>query len=158
MPPGMDANLLRATMIVYSDLAARSAAFNLVREIGSEARPRTDPDVARLLEALRRGSLVARVYPADLAAARALAAAEPPIAPARPDSRAASDLAIRIAMVKLANNGCSASGAPVGRYLVPIVWKTTATPYGRLDGSVGGIAFSVAYAPGSGWTVMLNAC
>jgi hypothetical protein len=159
MPAGMDADMLRSTLIVYRELAARSAAFNPVLEIGTEVRPRTDSDVARFLDALRRGSLVARAYPADLAAARALAAANPPIAPARPDSRAAAELAIRIAQVQNSNNGCLASGAPVLRYLVPIVWKTTVTVDGRPhDGSIGGIVFHVAYAAGSGWTAALDAC
>src|SRR5918993_722539 len=135
MPAGMDADLLRATLIVYKDLAARSAAFNQVPEFAGEVRPRTDPEVVRFFGALRGGSLVARAYRADLAAARTLAAAKPPIAPARPDSRAAAALAIRIAMVNLANNGCNSTGAPVHRDLVPIVWKATVTPEGRLDGS-----------------------
>ena len=86
-----------------------------------------------------------------------MAAANPPIAPARPDSRAASELAIRIAMVKLAN-GCNGGNPPVLRYLVPIVWKTPITPDGRRDGSIGGLGFHVAYAARGGWTVGLDAC
>jgi hypothetical protein len=54
----------------------------------------------------------------------AATAALPPIAPTRPDSLAAVELAIRIAVVKGAN-GCNGSGnAPVLRDLPPIVWKT----------------------------------
>jgi len=159
MPAGMDADLLRATMIVYSDLASRAAAFNQVVEFASEVRPRTDPDVSRFLDALGRGSLVARAYPADLAAAQALAATKPPILPAGFQSRAAAELAIRIELVKLANNGCNSSGVPVLRYLPSIVWKTTMTPAGdRLDGSIRGIAFQVAFTAANGWTVGLRAC
>jgi hypothetical protein len=145
-------------MIVYSELATRSAALNVLG-IGTEVQPRTNPDVVRFFDALRRGSLVARAYPADLAAARALAAATPPIARARPDSRAAAELAIRIALVKVANGCGYADGAPVLRQLVPTVWKTTVTSDGRRhDGSIGGLAFHVAYAAGSGWTVGLDVC
>jgi len=159
LPAGMDANLLRTTLIVYSDLATRSSALNpTLDSIGvDESRPRTDPDVVRFLDGLHRGSLIAGAYPADLAAARALAAATPPIAPARPDSRATSELAIRVAVVKLAN-GCNGGNPPVLRYPVPIVWKTTITPDGQRDGSIGGVAFHVAYAARSGWTVRIDAC
>jgi hypothetical protein len=159
LPAGLDADLLRTTLIVYSDLATRSSALNPTLDfVGiDESRPRTDPDVVRFLDGLRRGSLIARAYPADLAAARTLAAANPPIAAARPDSRAAAELAIRVAMVKLAN-GCNGGNPPVLRYLVPIVWKTTSTPDGLRDGSIGGLVFHAAYAARSGWTVGLDAC
>jgi hypothetical protein len=159
LPAGMDADLLTATMIVYRELAARSAAFDPVVEIGAESRPRTDFTVVRFFDALRRGSLVAGAYQADLAAARALATAKPPIVRARPDSRAAAELAIWIEQVRNSNYGCLAYGAPVFRYLVPIVWKTTVTPDGRRhDGSIGGLPFHVVYAAGSGWTVGLDVC
>jgi hypothetical protein len=159
IPAGMDADLLRTTMIVYADLATRSSALNPTLDfIGiDESRPRTDPDVVRFLDGLRRGSLVARAYPADLAAARALAATKPPIAPGRPDSRAAAELAIRITHIE-ASNGCDGANPPVLRYLVPVVWKTTVTPHGRHDGSFGGIVFHITYAVGSGWTVGFDAC
>jgi hypothetical protein len=158
LPAGMDPDLLRATLIVYSDLATRSSALDPTLDFidTDETLPRTDRYVVRFLDGLRRGSLVARAYPADLAAARALAAAKPPIASARPDSRAAAELAIRIAVVKLAN-GCNGGNPPVLRHLVPIVW-TTITPYGRRDGSIGGLVFHVAYAAHGGWTVGLDAC
>jgi hypothetical protein len=159
IPTGMDADLLRTTMIVYADLATRSSALNPALDFididGS--RPRTDRYVVGFLDGLRRGSLIARAYPADLAAARALAATRPPIVPVRPDSRAAAELAIRIAHIKGANS-CDGGNPPVLRYLVPVVWKTTVNPHGRHDGSFGGIVFHVAYAAGSGWTVGFDAC
>ena len=111
----------------------------------------------RFLDGLHRAALIARAYPADLAAARALAAATAPIAPVAPDSRAAAELAIRVAVVKLAN-GCNGGNPPVLRYLVPILWTTAITPDGRGDGSIGGLVFHVAYATSSGWTVSLDAC
>jgi hypothetical protein len=159
IPAGMDADLLRTTMIVYSDLASRAAAFNQVVDFASEVRPRTDPAVARFLDALRRGSLVARAYPADLAAARALAVTKPPIVAAGSQSRAAAELAIRIELVKVANNGCNSSGVPALRYLPRIDWATSTTAADdRLDGSIRGIAFQTAYTADNGWTVGLRAC
>jgi hypothetical protein len=75
IPAGLDADLLQATMIVYSDLATRASALNPTLDfIGiDESRPRTDADVVQYLDGLHRGSIVARAYPSDLAAARALA-------------------------------------------------------------------------------------
>jgi hypothetical protein len=159
LPAGMDADLLRATTIVYSDLATRASALNPTLDfIGiEETRPRTDPDVVRFLDGLHRAALIARAYPADLAAARALAAATAPIAPVAAISRAAAELAIRVAVVKLAN-GCNGGNPPVLRYLVPIVWTTAITPDGRGDGTIGGLLFHVTYAASSGWTVRLDAC
>jgi hypothetical protein len=79
--------------------------------------------------------------------------------PAGSQSRSAAELAIRIELVKLTNNGCNSSGVPALRYLPPIVWKTTMTPAGdRLDGSIRGIAFQIAYTADNGWTVGLRAC
>jgi hypothetical protein len=159
IPAGMDADLLRATMIVYADLATRSSALNPGLDfIGiDQSTPRTDRDVVVFLDGLRRGSLIARAYPTDVAAARALAATRPPLVPARLDSSAAAELAIRIAHIKGANS-CDSGNPPVLRYLVPVVWKTTVTPHGRHDGSFGGIVFHVTYAAGSGWTVGFDAC
>ena len=118
----MNAELVTATAIVYSDLVSRSAALNVLN-IGTEPWPRTDPDVVRFFDALRRGSLVARAYPTDLTAARTLAATSPPIMRARPDSRAAAALAIHSALIKVANGCGAADGAPVLRRLAPIAWK-----------------------------------
>ena len=156
IPAGLDADLLQATMIVYSDLATRASALNPALDfIGIESRPRTDPDVVRYLDGLHRGSLVARAYPADLASARARAATKPPIVPAQPGSRAAAELAVRIAVVHL-GNGCNGGNPPVRRSLVPIIWKT---PVSSFEGSVGGIRFTAGFGiKGGGWKINLNAC
>jgi hypothetical protein len=127
IPAGMNADLLRTTMIVYADLATRSSALNPELDfidIDGSRRPRTDRYVGIFLDGLHRGSLTARAYPTDLTAARALAAVSPPILPARPDSRAAAELAVRIAHIKGANS-CDSGNPPVLRYLVPVVWRTT---------------------------------
>jgi hypothetical protein len=157
IPAGLDADLLQATMIVYSDLATRASALNPALDfIGiNESRPRTDPDVVRYLDGLHRGSLVARAYPSDLASARALAATKPPVVAAQPGSRAAAELAVRIAVVQL-GNGCDGGNPPVRRSLVPIIWRLPGTSF---EGSVGGIGFTAGFGiEGGGWNVNLNAC
>jgi hypothetical protein len=155
IPAGLDADLLLATMIVYSDLATRASALDPALDFieSDEVRPRTDPEVVSYLDGLRRGSLVARTYPADLASARALAATKPPVLPARPDSRAAAELAVRIALVHL-GNGCNGGNPPVRRFLVPIIWMSPRT---SVEGSVGGLRFTAGIDSG-GWKVILNAC
>ena len=157
IPAGLDADLLQATMIVYGDLATRASALNPAIDFIdiNVSRPRTDPYVVGYLDGLHRGSLVARAYPADLASARALAATKPPIVPAQPGSRAAAELAVRIAVVHLGNS-CDGGNPPVRRSLVPIIWKAAGTSSG---GSVGGIGFTAGFGiEGGGWTVNLNAC
>jgi hypothetical protein len=157
IPAGLDADLLQATMIVYSDLATRASALNPTLDfIGiDESRPRTDADVVQYLDGLHRGSIVARAYPSDLAAARALADAKPPVVPAQPRSRAAAELAVRIAVVHL-GNGCDGGDPPVHRSLMPIIWTLPATSF---EGSVGGIQFTAGFGiEGGGWNVNLNAC
>jgi len=157
IPAGLDADLLQATMIVYSDLATRASALNPALDFIdiNESRPRTDPYVIGYLDGLHRGSLVARAYPADLASARALAATKPPIVPAKPGSRAAAELAVRVAVVHL-GNGCNGGNPPVHRSLVPIIWKT---PRSSFEGSVGGIRFTAGFGiEGGGWNINLDAC
>ncbi len=42
IPAGRDPDLLRAVLLVHSELVARSAAFNAVLELTDETLPRTD--------------------------------------------------------------------------------------------------------------------
>jgi hypothetical protein len=156
IPAGLDPELQRAVLVVYNDLVTRAAAFGPVWELPSEPVSRSTVDVARFLGALRLGATVARAFPADLAAARALAAARPPVPAVRPDSRAAAELTIRITYIQLENIGCGGSGAPVRRDLAPIVWTPVQTVAGTADGRVRGIPFTARY--GESWTADLLAC
>ena len=154
VPAGLDPELQRAVLVVYNDLVTRAATFVPVWELSYGPVPRTDVRVRRFLDSLRLGSSVARAFPADLAAARALAAARPAVAAVRPDSRAAAEVAVRVELIELANLGCGSSGTPVRQQLAPIRWATGAAT----AGSVGGIRFTARHAAARGWTVELNAC
>jgi hypothetical protein len=159
IPAGMDPDLLRAVLHVHSELVARSAAFNWVGEFTYQPVPVTDQESVRLLGGFAAGSVIAKRYPADLAALRALAKASPPIRAARrPDSRQATELALQIAWINGQNNGCASNGGYVFTALQPIIWKTIVTDYGRFDGTIAWIRFAVTYAPSTGWKAELNAC
>ena len=158
IPAGLDPELLRAVLLVHSELVARSAAFNWVHEFTYEAVPVTDQKSVGLLGSFAAGSVIAKRYPGDLAALWALAKASPPIRAARPDSRQAAELALHVAWIKGQNNGCGGNGGYVYTTFQPIVWKTIVTDYGRFDGTIAWIRFTVKYAPGVGWKAELNAC
>jgi len=156
IPAGLQPDLQRAVLLVHSELVARSAAFNGVRT--ADTLPLTDPESVLMLGALRVGSGIAHRYPADLAAARALAQASPPLRTVRADSRQAAELALQIAIINGENNGCSSAGGYLYTAPRPIKWKTIAFDYGRFDGTISGIMFAATYNPASGWNVELNAC
>jgi hypothetical protein len=156
IPAGMPPDLQRAVLLVHSELVARAAAFNGVDT--TQTLPLTDPDSVRMLSAFRVGSVIAHRYPADLATARALAQASPPIRTVSPDSRQAAELALQIAIINGENNGCASSGGYLYTAPRPIRWKTIVTDYGRFDGTIGGIMFATTYAAANGWNVELNAC
>lgn len=156
IPAGMTPDLQRAVLLIHSELVARAAAFNGVDT--TQTLPLTDPDTVRMLGAFRAGSVIAHHYPADLATARALAQASPPIGTVSPNSRQAAELALQIAVINGENNGCANAGGYVYTAPRPVRWKTTVTDYGRFDGTIGGIMFAAAYTAANGWNVELNAC
>ncbi len=158
IPAGLDPDLLRAVLLVHSELVARAAAFNGVYEFTYEPVPVTDRRSVEMLGAFAAGSAIAKRYPGDLAALRTLATTSPPINAARPDSRKAAELALHIALINEANNGCGGNGGAVFTALRPIVWKAIVTDYGRFDGTIAGIRFTATYTPGVGWKAELNAC
>ena len=156
IPAGMTPELQHAVLLVHSELVARAAAFNGVDT--TQTLPLTDPDSVRMLDAFRVGSGIAHRYPADLATARALAQASPPIRTVSPNSRQAAELALQIAIINGENNGCGSSGGYLYTAPRPVRWKTMVTDYGRFDGTIGEIKFAATYTPANAWTVELNAC
>jgi hypothetical protein len=156
IPAGMRPDLLRAVVLVQSDLASRWYAFQPIREglYGPPAYER-----GRVLACLANGAPAARRFRADLATARTLARSLPPVAVAPRDSRAAAEVAIRLAFIDKADGGCDSCGGYLATDPPQIVWRHIANAFGRpWDGTVGRILFRAGYRAGTGWAVVLNAC
>ncbi|BCB89545.1 hypothetical protein [Phytohabitans suffuscus] len=155
IPGGMDRELLRSAMLLYSVLVSRRDAMDRVVEFAPSAPlPRAGSDAQDLVTCLGNGGPAARRFAGDLAAMRTLASSSKPIAVAKRDSRATAEVAVRAAYIDVLNGGCDSCGGGVLTRLLPVVWKGQ----GRLDGTVGGVQFEAAFTAGSGWKVSLNAC
>jgi hypothetical protein len=91
-------------------------------------------------------------FPADLAAARALAAVTPagPVPPA--NSRQAAEVRVLTLYVRGLNGGCGSRGGEVVTELPPIVWTSDTT------GTVAGVAFTAQMGADGTWQVQLIAC
>ena len=121
-----------------------------------------------LLSCLHNGSLAAARYPGDLAAAKKLTAESSPVVAVAADSRAAEDLAVRLADINLENSGCAACGGYTPTELVPITWfpqpKVIPLNQGTFVGEIWatkpgtGVPFDAKYDAATGWTVKINAC
>jgi hypothetical protein len=159
IPGGMPAGLLRRVLLVYSDLESRTCAFNGILRQPHNAVPVNSEEGREILGCLRNGTPAATRFGADLAAAQSLARSTEPLAVAAPDSRAAAEVAIRVAAINGMNWGCDSCGGYVSTSLWPISWQPAYDPVsGRSDGTINGIRFRVDYQAGRGWQVVLWAC
>jgi hypothetical protein len=152
IPGGLPPRLLGAVLLVYSDLADRSAALN---QVGFES------DGASLLECLRNGRGPAARFAADLAAAQKLAAASGAFDPAPPGSRTVAEVALQVWYVDGFYNGCGGCGGQLLTRPQTIVWKAepaVAPGSPPTDGTIGGVRFWARYQAGRGWDVGLMAC
>ena len=158
IPGGLDRDLQRSVLLVYSDLAARRAAMNGVIEYASgEPLPRDSVEGRHLLACLANGSRAAATFKEHLTAART-AASVATLTLAAPTSRQAAEAAIQARYIEKHNNGCDACGGYILRDLPPLTWKSTVEHGDRFDGTVGGVLFQARYQAAQGWTVSLNAC
>jgi hypothetical protein len=157
IPAGLPPELLRAVLVVQSELVSRFAAMRFVY-VGTY--PTHQPEADQALECLANGAHPAARFATDLATAHSKAAALPPVTPVPPDSRAAAELAIRLADIGLRNHGCMNCGGFVVTEPAPIVWSPQPSFLGDRpwDGTIGGVRFRATYTAGSGWNVELNAC
>lgn len=146
LPAGLPPDLLRAVLLVHSDLASRHAAF---RWVGSGHLP--PQQVQQLVECLPNGGPAARRFAGDLEAARTLAARTPEVPDTPASSRAAGELAVRLAALQLANTGCGACGGAIAETLPMVVWDTDTT------GRIGETGFTARPAGGS-WDVAFDSC
>lgn len=155
IPGGMDRDLLRSVMLIYSELVSRRLAMSRVDHFAASAPlPRAGAEAQELIDCLGNGAPAARRFAGDLAAARALASSSKPIAVAPGNSRLAAEVAVRARYIDLLNGGCDSCGGGVLTSLVPVVWKRQ----NGSDGTVGGIPFQATFTAGSGWKAQLNAC
>ena len=161
IPAGLPAELLRRVLLVYNDLESRTASLRGISESGysSGRLPIVGQQGSYVYGCLRNGGPAAARFAADLASARALAQAIPPVTVAAPDSRAVAELALRIAFINGANSGCMSCGGVVFTTLARIIWQREyESGAGYSDGTINGVRFTADYHPGSGWRVMLFAC
>lgn len=151
VPAGLPPALLRSVILVFSDLTSRRAALSSFAYAGP-----TDPS-ANLLRELRNGHAAAARFDNDLAAARALAAATPPIKAVPRQSRATAEALLLVRYVRLANQGCAGRGGVVVTQLPVIAWgRVAGAP--DAEGTIGGIAFDAELTTNATWRINLYAC
>jgi hypothetical protein len=165
LPAGLPPELLEKVLLVQSDLQSRALALHGLLQFGlTPTTPGTiplDSDAGRgALACLRNGAEAAASFDADVDAAEATARALPAVVAQPPDSRAAEELALRLALIDMGNTGCAGCGGYRATTLVAISWTPPAieSPTGPWDGTIDGIPFRTTYLPGEGWQVRFNAC
>jgi len=159
IPAGLPTGLLRGVLVVYGDLASRSAAFDGVMVYGSSGRelPIGGPDAQQVLRGLHNGAPAAARFTSDLATARTLAQQTPLVIIAAPDSRAAAELALRLNFIDL-QNGCSYTfGGWAPTELETVIWQSGTGP-GHYEGTIGGVRFQASYTAQHGWQIIIHAC
>jgi len=157
IPAGLNGKLLHAVILVQSDLVSRWYAFRPVLEPSTGV---ASQDRERLHDCLANGAPAAARFAADLAAARATAAASPPARRVAPSSHAAAKVPLQLAFMTTANGGCESCGGQLAVTLPTIDWHHHRAAEGMpsFDGTIGGILFRARYHTGAGWHVLLNAC
>jgi hypothetical protein len=152
IPAGLSPRLLRAVLVVWSELDSRYMAMSCL-PTGNV----TNADLAQS-GCLTGGTEAARRFPADLAAAKTLAAAEPVPPAVAPSSRTVAELGLQIDAIEKSNGGCASVGGHILTNLLPIVWQPVVNGVGRFDGTIGGMLFNATYSSSSGWTTRINVC
>lgn len=160
IPAGLPAALLRDVLVVYGDLASRTAAFGGVKVYGSSgiALPLGGPQANAVLRGLANGAPAAARFGGDLAAARALAQQTPPLAVAAADSQAAAELALRLTSIDHHNDCDETFGGWAPTELEPVVWQPSSGQHpGLYEGTIGGIRFQATYTAHV-WDIVIYAC
>jgi len=164
IPAGLQPAVERAVLLVYSDLVSRFAALRQSSCLVGGTRPRSELDPL----CFSQGHAAAKRMPGDVDAARATAGASPRVVVPAPDTRAAAEVRIRVALIDGTNRGCDSGGGFIATEPISIRWYANPsvnpdTPEippldGEVSGAGGGVGFWATYAPRTGWTVQLNAC
>lgn len=147
IPAGLPPDLLRGTVLVFSDLTSRRFAMASFEHAGDFPYQPID-----LLGELANGHAAAGRFDDDVAALRSLATSTPPITVQPPDSRAAAEVTLLVAYVGIANGGCDSRGGVVITEPPVITWASERT------GTIGGIGFTVEPVSGGTWHAQLDAC
>jgi hypothetical protein len=150
IPAGLTPQLETAVLVVWSELESRSAAL---------CTPlRTTTQGSSAAHCFTNGTAAAQRFPADLSAAKVLAAQSPAPPTVSPDSHLAGEVAVEISSIDQANRGCGATGGSIFSQLDPITWRTFSLGGITFQGQIGQTAFQATYAPGAGWTARLDVC
>ena len=160
IPAGLPHDLQESVILVLSDLTSRRMAmesFTVVAPVLPDDSDAAHQTTAQLLDELQNGHAAAVRFDADLAAARALAAASAPIAPVPTRSRLTAEVLILVEYVRVANAGCDARGGAVFTTLPRVVWRSVSYQPDA-EGTVDGIAFNADLRPNGTWEVYLFVC
>ncbi len=153
IPAGLPAELLRRSILVYSDLASRWFAM---RWFGTEGFPYLEPSPTvqeELLRALANGVPAATRFTSDVDGLIATARSSPPVAVASPTSQDAADLLLLVQWTNGMNGGCESTGGTVVTTLPPIVWAA----HDDVSGTINGVDFDAHVEAGT-WRVTIHAC
>jgi hypothetical protein len=153
IPNGLSSELLRRTILVYSDLASRRYAM---RWFGTGGFPYVEPNPqmqSDLLAALANGASAAARFASDLDGLISAARAAPSITPSAPTSRDAADLLLLIQWTEGMNAGCDSTGGAVVTTLPAIVWS----PHDDVSGTIAGVDFEAQLINGA-WQTTIHAC
>lgn len=153
IPNGLPGEVLRRTILVYSDLASRRYAM---RWFGTEGFPYVEPNPqmqSELNAALANGASAARRFASDLDGLVNTARGLPPVAPAAPTSLEAANRLLLIQWTNMINGGCASTGGTVITTLPTILWR----PHDDASGTIAGVDFEARPANGT-WQVTIRAC
>lgn len=154
IPAGLPTDLLRQSVMVYSELASRTFA---IRWFGGEGPPYEGPiDQTMMLRALANGAPAAARFDSDLEALVVAARAAPPVTLAGPQSRKAADVGLLVQWAAMINGGCASTGGAILFNLPTIVWFTRAPADGS-SGTIGTVAFRARLVDGT-WQLTILAC
>jgi hypothetical protein len=180
IPAGLDPELRDAVLLVTSDQHWRWAAVRCWAGPLTGTFPRPGDDADRLIGCLGDGSVPAARFAGDVSAARALAAARPPLSPVAPDSREIGELLVRLNAIAKLNAGCDSNGGYRMSTPLTLTWYDSPRHLGYGDTEEGqvtvtgapgpagptqtvDVAFHAVYAPADphqvrGWVAYVLAC
>jgi len=161
IPAGLPDDLLRETLVVYGDLASRTAALEAVGRSGypGQKLPIGGPDAQAVLRCLHHGAPAAARFGADLDAVRSLAQQTPPLTHAARDSRAAAEVALRVNSIDKRNSCSDECGGYAPTQLETVIWHPGTDQHSRhYEGTISGIRFQADYTAAHGWQIIIYAC